>query len=1074
MIENELPELEKRVRGLFQSTLDRREPVLTRLPGILGKTNDQGSAEVTGKPGWVWVRIGNDQAVGTAFNNRTSKRNGLPVIVGHDPAQPTLFQVLSTREVYQDAMAASGSLPAHHQQHEFGNTDGGEDLVYLRMRQMVDLMVYPTDPESLEVNVADGHYVIGATVYHYAGGTLDLTSYVPAASKKWVLIACDDTGPYIVDGTQGYYSYADIPDANDAAHYKLAGVLLKAGDTAITDWPNEARFVDLRLVGARSSSSGGYTDWTGCRIVAKGGGNYNTIQSALTGAGSGVQIIILPGTWAENINTSTGTQVIAGFIDQQNTPAYGVILTGADDTGPMAILDTYCVFANLVMNRTLTSGAGAYYGIDAYYATSYRHFKGLHVIVYSGASGRDVYALRMASLVSATTITLCDFVTDNPGAGGATVEIGAGDSEMRYCSLYDTNGNVALRITGTGTHVIEQTDIDGNVEITGTSTVYFRNCRITGDFTIAGSGATVYTRNVYIGGDISIGASDTWNPYMTNQAASKTVSNSGTIIGTWFFVDETTYTDHFWGPVGNNQATYSRLYPTGTVSGMNRAALGVFFTDYLNDATDYEQVELVALDDGADVAGVLRTMAGGTGTLRNLWLGVGGTKANYVRIDSSGNVTIPGALTLPNTGLHLLDTNASHDLIIAPGSDLTADHTLTLTTGDADRTITLSGNPTLNDWFDQSVKAAASPIFAGVTLGNTGLHVLDTNASHDLIIAPGSDLTADHTLTLTTGDADRTVTLNGNPTLDDWFDQSVKAAASPTFAAVTLGNTGLHILDTNASHDLIIAPGSDLTADHTLTLTTGDADRTLTLSGNLTVELASLVNQDLTTDANVNFAQVTLPDSGKLILGTGGDGELYSSSDDLYIANVAQDKDILFQVNDGGVTVTPIRIYGDTGNVGIGQASSNAATLEIMKSDGAGLGGTLRVSNNAYTGDGGATTEIFFTGNVASRKSNILATVRGDVGKADRISLGVVNDSGSYLENLTLYYTGQVGIAQTAPAISDGYGLHIGGKIIRMDTSKTPASAGATGYVGEICWDSSYLYVCIASNTWRRIAHATW
>ncbi len=39
-------------------------------------------------------------------------------------------------------------------------------------------------------------------------------------------------------------------------------------------------------------------------------------------------------------------------------------------------------------------------------------------------------------------------------------------------------------------------------------------------------------------------------------------------------------------------------------------------------------------------------------------------------------------ITIPNTGLHLLDTNASHDLIIAPGSNLTADRTLTVTTGD--------------------------------------------------------------------------------------------------------------------------------------------------------------------------------------------------------------------------------------------------------------------------------------------------------------------------------------------------------------------------------------------------------
>jgi hypothetical protein len=58
--------------------------------------------------------------------------------------------------------------------------------------------------------------------------------------------------------------------------------------------------------------------------------------------------------------------------------------------------------------------------------------------------------------------------------------------------------------------------------------------------------------------------------------------------------------------------------------------------------------------------------------------------------------TLATGLTFPNTGLHILDTNASHDLILAPGSNITADRTLTITTGDADRSITLNGNTTLN------------------------------------------------------------------------------------------------------------------------------------------------------------------------------------------------------------------------------------------------------------------------------------------------------------------------------------------------------------------------------------------
>lgn len=60
------------------------------------------------------------------------------------------------------------------------------------------------------------------------------------------------------------------------------------------------------------------------------------------------------------------------------------------------------------------------------------------------------------------------------------------------------------------------------------------------------------------------------------------------------------------------------------------------------------------------------------------------------------DVVITTSLTAPNTGLHLLDSNASHDLIIKPGSDITtADKTLTITTGDADRTLTMTGDASI-------------------------------------------------------------------------------------------------------------------------------------------------------------------------------------------------------------------------------------------------------------------------------------------------------------------------------------------------------------------------------------------
>jgi hypothetical protein len=75
---------------------------------------------------------------------------------------------------------------------------------------------------------------------------------------------------------------------------------------------------------------------------------------------------------------------------------------------------------------------------------------------------------------------------------------------------------------------------------------------------------------------------------------------------------------------------------------------------------------------------------------------------------------------------------------------------------------------------------------------------------------------------------------------------------------------------------------------------------------------------------------------------------------------------------------------------------------------------------------------------------------------------------------MTLQNGGNVGIWTTSPAISSGVGLHIGGSTLRLADARTPASSTATGNQGEVCWDTSYLYVCIATNTWRRIALTTW
>ncbi len=140
-------------------------------------------------------------------------------------------------------------------------------------------------------------------------------------------------------------------------------------------------------------------------------------------------------------------------------------------------------------------------------------------------------------------------------------------------------------------------------------------------------------------------------------------------------------------------------------------------------------------------------------------------------------------------------------------------------------------------------------------------------------------------------------------------------------------------------------------------------------------------------------------------------------------------------------------------SVGLGTESGGGApgaVLEIRNSNqnfwiGGGAGAKYEIKRNGgtgfmeFTGDqAGYTAFIFNTGN----KSNAL-----------------------YIED-----GGKVGIWTASPTAA----FDINSDIVRLRTSKTPASATASGNAGDICWDSGYIYVCTATNTWVRSALTTW
>jgi len=67
-------------------------------------------------------------------------------------------------------------------------------------------------------------------------------------------------------------------------------------------------------------------------------------------------------------------------------------------------------------------------------------------------------------------------------------------------------------------------------------------------------------------------------------------------------------------------------------------------------------------------------------------------------------------------------------------------------------------------------------------------------------------------------------------------------------------------------------------------------------------------------------------------------------------------------------------------------------------------------------------------------------------------------------ERVRVDSSGRLGVATSTPTAT----LDVNADTLRLRTARTPASATATGNAGDICWDANFVYVCTATNTWRK------
>jgi len=154
-----------------------------------------------------------------------------------------------------------------------------------------------------------------------------------------------------------------------------------------------------------------------------------------------------------------------------------------------------------------------------------------------------------------------------------------------------------------------------------------------------------------------------------------------------------------------------------------------------------------------------------------------------------------------------------------------------------------------------------------------------------------------------------------------------------------------------------------------------------------------------------------------------------------------------------------------TGNVEIGSVTLNGLRyLDVSNGDtNANSGSIVRIISLSV--DGTRAVPV----NLVKYKNGLFAITNVDSDAAACITLGNGNK-----EDVRIASSGVVGVGTPVPTLSSGVGIHSAGSTFRLAQSRTPASSTATGNTGELCWDASYVYVCVSTNTWRRIAHSTW
>jgi hypothetical protein len=210
---------------------------------------------------------------------------------------------------------------------------------------------------------------------------------------------------------------------------------------------------------------------------------------------------------------------------------------------------------------------------------------------------------------------------------------------------------------------------------------------------------------------------------------------------------------------------------------------------------------------------------------------------------------------------------------------------------------------------------------------------------------------------------------------------------------------------------------------------------------------AALANNSITLTGTPN--QIQISGGGPLALGGSATLSLPSSVT-LGSAGSSSGSLVLSGATSG---TTSIHSSAAAGNWSMTLPSSSGAAGQFLQTDGSG--------NTSWVTASGAITGL--TANALPRATSSSALGNSSItdnGTTVSVSEPVAISSGS---------TNAIGIGTTNP----GAALDINSNSLIIEIAQTPASSSASCTTGTIAWDTNYVYVCVAANSWRRSALAT-